>query len=92
MIKNDKFIAIRKEATDFLNRKKSHKDLVAKLADIENRDKIEPFLGELIAELSRDTGKNYLMLQSVINRLGMIKEWNTNKRLQLEAALRSIKY
>ena len=65
--------------------------MVAELADILNRDKIEPFLGELIAELSRDVRKNYPALKAVMHRLGMIKEWNTNKRLQLEAALQSLK-
>ena len=91
LVENERFMSIRSEAEDLLNKKKSHKDLVAELADILNRDKIEPFLGELIAELSRDVRKNYPALKAVMHRLGMIKEWNTNKRLQLEAALQSLK-
>ncbi len=91
LIQNEKFMAIRGEAEDFLSKKTSQKDLIAELADIENRDKIEPFLGELIAELSKDTRKNHLVLKSIIYRLGMIKEWNTNKRLQLESALNNLK-
>lgn len=91
LVQNDKFINIRGEAEDFLNKKTSQKDLIAELADIENRDKIEPFLGELIAELSRDTRKNHLVLKSIIHRLGMLKEWNTNKKLQLESALNKLR-
>ena len=90
LTQNDKFIGIRGEVVDFLNNRTPQKDLVAELADIENRDKIEPFLGEIIAELSTDIRKNYLVLKSIIHRLSMLKEWNTNKRLQLESALNKV--
>lgn len=91
LVNNERFIALRGDALDLLNKKRSQKDVVAELADIENRDRIEPFLGELIAELSRDTVKNHFVLKSIIHRLSMIKEWNTNKRLQLDSALNHLK-
>lgn len=90
-INNEKFIAIRREVGEYLGKKISHKDLVSELADIENKDKIEPFLAELIAELSRDPKKNIEALKLLAHRLSMIKTWNTNRRLQLESALKTLK-
>lgn len=90
LVSNEKFKSIRADALAYLSGKANKKDLIAELADIENKDRIEPFLNEVIAELSVDVGGNRDALKSVLYRLRTLKEWNTNRRLQLEAALRSI--
>lgn len=90
-INNEGFMNIRREVGEYLNKKISHKDLIAQLADIENKDKIEPFLAELIAELSKDPKKNAEALKLLTHRLSMIRLWNTNRRLQLESALKTLK-
>ncbi len=46
---------------------------------------VDLFFEALILELANDPLKNIAMLQDVLHRLFLIKSYNTNKRLQLEA-------
>ncbi len=87
LLQNEKLKEIALEAKDFAKKKLVLKNVIAELADIENRDRIEPFLTELIAELSLDVNKNAEVLKTLIHRHHMLNEWNTNKRIQLEAGL-----
>lgn len=54
-------------------------------AQKENPELLDRFFESLILELRRDPVKNSLILKSVLHRLFLIKSYNVNKRLQLEA-------
>ena len=61
--------------------------LIKELVD-NQRDKpklMDYFFEELILELNKDGIKNARILKSVLHRLFLIKSYNVNKRLQLEA-------
>lgn len=90
LLSDERLISIAKEAKEFAERRTVLKNVLAELADIENRDKIEPFLTELIAELAVDVKRNHAALKALIHRHHMLNEWNTNKRIQLEAGLTTI--
>lgn len=51
----------------------------------EDDQKLEEFIANLIMELRRDTIKNHRVLKELLHRWSMIKQFNVNKRLQLEA-------
>jgi hypothetical protein len=59
------------------------KDLVEEQK--ENPELLDKFFEELILQLRKDPVKNYQQLKSALHRLLLIKQYNTNKRLQLEA-------
>lgn len=46
---------------------------------------LDLFFEELIIRLRKDAIENHQLLQSVLHRLFLIKSYNTNKRLQIEA-------
>lgn len=48
-------------------------------------DFLDMFFEELILELRKDIISNAAVLKSVLNRFFMIKSYNTNKRIQMEA-------
>lgn len=52
-----------------------------------DKEKINAFMSELISELSKDLESNWKTLKSIYERLTLMAEFNTNRRLQLEAAL-----
>lgn len=64
------------------------KTLIEKMA--ENPNSLEENLTEIIAQLAEDPLKNHRELKAILNRLVLISEFNTNKRLQLESALWNI--
>lgn len=53
----------------------------------ESNEAMSEYFTELIAELAKDPIKNHKNLRSILNRLTLISQFNTNKRLQLESAL-----
>ena|SRR3989344_2536127 len=59
------------------------KDLVEEQK--ENPELLDRFFEELVLQLRKDPVKNYQQLKSALHRLLLIKQYNTNKRLQLEA-------
>lgn len=77
---------IDKEVTKFL-KGQSKAAALKKLTDAENKDKVLPFLVELISRLSADKEKNCETLKAILKRLTFISQFNVNKRLQLEAGL-----
>ncbi len=85
LIKDEDLIQIRKEAEMVIKSPSSWKKVVAGLVNIENKAKIEPFLKVLMALLAVNPKENYAELASITNRLTMIKDWNVNKKIQLEA-------
>lgn len=54
---------------------------------VEDKAELENFITELISELRKDTVKNWPVLKELLHRWALINQFNTNKRLQLEAAL-----
>ncbi len=54
-------------------------------AQKEKPELVDMFFEELIIRLRKDLVKNHQMLKSVLYRLFLIKSYNTNKRLQIEA-------
>jgi len=66
---------------------KAKSDLIKELVE-EQKEKpqlLDRFFESLILKLRKDPIKNVGILKSVLNRLFLIKSYNTNKRLQLEA-------
>lgn len=57
---------------------------------IDDREAMEGFVTGLIAELRRDKIKNWRALKELLGRWTLINQYNTNKKLQLEAALLSL--
>jgi len=57
---------------------------------VEDPESIRPFFTELIAELAKEPVKNYDSLRSITERMTVMSQFNTNKRLQLESALWNI--
>ncbi len=55
-----------------------------------DREKINAFMSELISELSGDLESNWQTLKLIYQRLTVMSQFNTNRRLQLEAALWNI--
>jgi predicted CopG family antitoxin len=51
----------------------------------ENPELLDRFFESLILKLKKDPVANFREMKSVLNRLFLIKSYNTNKRLQLEA-------
>ncbi|TSC96970.1 MAG: DNA polymerase III subunit delta' [Parcubacteria group bacterium Athens0714_26] len=66
-------------------RSKTIKDLVE--AQKENPRLLDYFMEFLIIRLRKDPVKNLNLLKSALNRLFLIKSYNTNKRLQIEAII-----
>lgn len=52
---------------------------------VEDDRKLENFIAGLMIELRRDKIKNWKALKELLNRWSMIKQFNVNKKLQLEA-------
>ena len=64
---------------------KERKELIKEV--VEDSKKLENFVKLLIAELSKDSVKNYKVLKELLGRWKLINQYNVNKKLQLEAAL-----
>ncbi|OGY62766.1 MAG: hypothetical protein A2745_00620 [Candidatus Harrisonbacteria bacterium RIFCSPHIGHO2_01_FULL_44_13] len=58
---------------------------------IEDDGKLEDFVTGLISELRRDTMNNWRTIKELLKRWTLIRRYNTNKRLQLEAALNQLR-
>ncbi len=71
-------------------RKDFLKDLMDEIKEEENDAKLEEFVTGLIAELRKDPLKNHATLKNLIARWALIRQFNVNKKLQLEAALVTI--
>jgi len=87
MIENKELEATTKEVSKFLKGGSYQRDLLKKLVEPDNKEKLKVFLGELTANLSKDPNKNYETIRAILKRLTVISQFNVNKRLQLEAGL-----
>ncbi len=68
-------------------RKELLKNLMEEIKEVENDIKLEEFVTGLIVELRKDKIKNYVILKRLLSRWSLIRQFNVNKKLQLEAAL-----
>lgn len=84
---NKEWADMDKEVIRFIKNSSLKTAVLKKLTDPENKDKVWPFLVELIARLSADKKLYYLTLKAILKRLTFISQFNVNKRLQLEAGL-----
>lgn len=76
-------------AIEFLKTRGNRSALIKKLVEAqkETPELLDSFFEALILRLRQDPIKNYQLLKSVLHRLFLIKQYNTNKRLQLEAIM-----
>jgi len=58
---------------------------------IKNELPWESLIKELITQLGENKEKNYTALKELLHRWELMNQFNTNRRLQLEAALESVK-
>lgn len=58
---------------------------------IEDNRQMEEFVQAFLEELSRDTINNWKALKELLKRWTLIKQYNVNKKLQLESALMNLK-
>lgn len=87
IVENAALKELRKEVEHFLKERVTRKNYLRNLAETEE---VNLFLQELMATLSLDIKKNWPALKNISECLLKISEWNTNKRLQLEAHLWNI--
>ncbi|MBI2013764.1 MAG: hypothetical protein HYS87_02995 [Candidatus Colwellbacteria bacterium] len=74
-------------AKSYLKNQTNRAKVVAELSSAENKEKILPFLYSLVTIMSANVRENYKQIGKILRRISLIKEYNTNKRMQLEAAL-----
>lgn len=87
MATSDDWKAINKEAERFLSGGSAISSIIKDISDADNRQKIKPFLTEVISQACGSPEKNYLLLSSIMKRMTYLGDFNVNKRLQLEAGL-----
>ncbi len=90
ILKTDLFKTAEKYAGDFLKFKEyKRSELIKSLVEDqkEQPEILDLFFDQLILKLRQDPIKNCQLLKSALHRLFLIKSYNTNKRLQLEAIL-----
>lgn len=90
ILKTELFKTAEKYASEFLKTQGAkHSELIKALIEEqkEQPEILDLFFEELIVQLRKDSIKNYQLLKSSLHRLFLIKSYNTNKRLQLEAIL-----
>lgn len=71
-------------------RKEILKELMEEIKDEENDSEMEKLVRGLFFELRKDPVKNYETLKNLSARWALIRQFNVNKKLQLEAALATI--
>ncbi|MBI2025008.1 MAG: hypothetical protein HYT03_02915 [Candidatus Harrisonbacteria bacterium] len=78
-----------KLAVSFLNSPiLKRKEIIKEL--IEDDGEVEKFITGLIVELAKNKERNWVALREILKRWTLIREFNVNKRLQLEAAFLNI--
>ncbi len=85
---NEKAIEDHRRAKAFLEGNLTKRLVIDGL--VENPESISPFFTEIIAELAKDTVRNYDNLKLITERLTVMSQFSTNRRLQLESALWNI--
>ena len=88
LLENKEVQKIRKTVISALRGREAKRGIIEGL--VEDPTLIDSFFYELIAELARDPLKNYHSLRSIIERLAKMKQFSTNRRLQLDLALWNI--
>lgn len=88
LVSNENITEIYKNAVSILKNNSQKRQIIDNL--IEKQEDIYPFFTELIAQLARDPIKNYDNLRNITERMTLMHQFNTNKRLQLETALWNI--
>lgn len=88
LLENKEVQAVRKKALALLSRRQNKKEIIESLT--EDPSAISPLFYELVAELAKDPVKNYHTLGLITERLAKMKQFSTNRRLQLNLALWNI--
>lgn len=88
LVSNENIIEIYKNAASVLKNNSQKRQIMDNLK--ENQGDIYPFFTEVIAQLADDPIKNYDNLRNITERMTVMHQFNTNKRLQLETALWNI--
>jgi len=83
---SEKWASLEREVREFL-RGVGENATIKELIDPEKKDKLLPFLVEVISHLREDKEKNYLALKAILKRMTFMSQFSVNKRLQLEAGL-----
>ena len=78
------------EAKEFLKGGAAKRTAIIKKV-IEDDQLLSGFIRSLFVELDREPFKNYYLLRELLKRWTLISQWNTNKKLQLEAFSQWIK-
>ena len=85
---DEKTIEGHKKVMSLLAGKLAKRQIIDEL--VENPENINSFFTEIIAELAKDTVKNYDNLRLITERMTVMSQFNTNRRLQLTSALWNI--
>ena len=72
-------------AIEYLKGKKKRRDVAERLT--EEPDLLDIFISSVLAELSKKPLANYKLMSKLLDRVGQMQTFSTNKRLQLESAL-----
>jgi len=88
LAENEEEKEVRAEVLTLLKNRGNKGELIKEL--VEHGERLDSFFTNLVAELASDPIKNYDALRAAIERITNISRFNTNKRLQLEAALWTI--
>jgi len=81
---------IAQSVSDFLKKPPATSEMIK--AIVEKEDDMDYFLSILILELRKDIIKNHASLREVLTRVRFMKQFNTNKKLQMEAISQKIHY
>lgn len=90
LIRDEEFANLDKEAEKLIMGKTNWQDVAKSLAELENRQKIDPFMENLIARLALDPVGNLGALKAISERINIMSTTSANKRLQMEAGLIAI--
>lgn len=85
MINDEKFQEATKLADQYLKGSLSRRDAAERLS--EDQELMDIFVSHLLAKLHEDPLANHEVMSKLIERVGKIENFSTNKRLQLESAL-----
>jgi DNA polymerase-3 subunit delta' len=88
LLQNEAAQEARQMALALLRDRKNKQRIISAL--IEDKEKFNYLLADLISELAKDPLQNWTILKLILDRLGKMAQFNTNPRIQLEAALWNI--
>jgi len=85
MIKDEKYKEGSSLAAEYIKGKAKRREVAERLT--EEPELLDIFIRSLLAELSKKPLVNYKLMSKLLDRVGQMQTFSTNKRLQLESAL-----